>query len=150
MQVAPYPVMYGSDPNRTDDYSLFAHEKGLDAVQDSVSVAIDSNFTTNEFGYPTGGADGDKPVGMDTWTRLVRVEPDIEQVGDISMTVLGREFAQDTDTVSAPYAVPPACDKIDTREHHRNLRLRFESNTAGGDYQVGRITVHSEPGDRRS
>ena len=150
VQVAPNPVAYSTDTNRLGSYSLFAHERGVDASRDGASVALQSNFTTNEFGFPTGGADGDKPVGLDLWTRLVRVEPDITQEGDMSMNVLGREFAQDSDTVSANYDVPVACDKIDVREHHRNLRLKFESNTVGGAYQIGRITVHTEPGDRRS
>jgi hypothetical protein len=33
------------------------------------------------------------------------------------------------------------------KEQRRELRLIFESNTLGGDYQMGQVLLHVEPGD---
>jgi hypothetical protein len=33
------------------------------------------------------------------------------------------------------------------KEQRRELRFRFESNTVGGDYQMGLILAHTQPGD---
>ena len=34
------------------------------------------------------------------------------------------------------------------KEQRRELRARFESNTIGGDYQMGQIIAHVDTGDR--
>jgi hypothetical protein len=33
------------------------------------------------------------------------------------------------------------------KEQRRELRFRFESNTVGGDYQMGQTLVHAQPAD---
>ena len=35
--------------------------------------------------------------------------------------------------------------RILTREIRREMRFRFESNTVGGNYQMGQIIAHIEP-----
>jgi len=35
------------------------------------------------------------------------------------------------------------------REQRRELRLRFISNVAGGDYQLGRVLLDADSGDTR-
>jgi hypothetical protein len=35
------------------------------------------------------------------------------------------------------------------REQRRELRLKFRSNVAGGDYQFGKIIVNADMGDVR-
>ena len=34
------------------------------------------------------------------------------------------------------------------KEQRRELRVRFESNAVGGDYQMGQIIGHVDSGDR--
>lgn len=131
-------------------YKLYVHEKGHDHVDGSVVSPIQSYFTTADFGYPTGGAQPNQPQGLNRWTRVVRVEPDFVQEGQMTMTVLGKEFANIVETSSVSYNFAQDTGKIDTRDMVREAKLRFESNTVGGHYEMGRVILHLEPGDVRS
>ncbi len=131
-------------------YSIFLHEKGTDAVIGEAVSAIESSFTTADFGYPTGGAKQNDITGLNRWTRLIRIEPDFLQTGDMSVVVAGREFANAPETESTPYIFTPETVKIDMREQRREIVLKFTSNTTGGHYEMGRVILHTEPGDVRS
>jgi hypothetical protein len=129
---------------------MFIHERGRDSVDgDSVS-AIESYFTTADFGLPTGGAQPNAPQGLNRWTRVMRVEPDFIQEGEMTMQVLGREFANLPETTSSGYNFTNETDRLDTREQARQVRLKFISNTVGGHYEMGRVLLHLQPGDVRS
>jgi hypothetical protein len=67
----------------------------------------------------------------------------------MSVIVTGRPFAQGEDYESAPYTFGPNTGKIDMREQRRELRLRFISDVAGGNYQLGRLLLNAEIGDVR-
>jgi len=149
-RVLKYPVAFGNVKNVTNNYSLFVEEFGHDAVQNGEQQSIRAHFETGEFGYPTGGAVQEQPYGNDYWTRLIRVEPDFVQSGNMVMTVKGREFATTPPLESAPYVFTPETEKIDLREQRRHIRLRFESNELGGDFHMGRVILHTETGDIRS
>ena len=130
--------------------SHYIHEKGKNAVFANREVAITSWFETSDFGYPTGGATQNNIKGLNRYTRLVRIEPDFRMVGNMSVEVIGREFAQSPDTVSAPFTFGADTGKIDLREQRRQIRLRFQSNELNGDFEMGRTILHTEPGDVRS
>jgi hypothetical protein len=130
-------------------YSLFTHERGWDAVGDSVS-AIKSWFTTSDIGLPTGGVPQSPGQGLNRWSRLVRIEPDILQEGDMTLEVIGNEFANSPDVISDSFTFDADTVKIDTRIQQRHLRLKFTSNTSGGKYELGKVLLHIEPGDIRS
>lgn len=149
-QTFKYPLMTGNTPNYKGKYSVYAHEAGRNAVEGGLEGAIYSMFETSDFGLPTGGAGQESPQGMNNWTRLTRVEPDFVQTGNMSVTVVGEEFAQTETTQSSPYTFGATTGKIDMREQKRNLRLRFESNVVGGNYEMGKVILHTEPGDNRS
>lgn len=68
----------------------------------------------------------------------------------MTVEVLGREFSTSPDTVGIGYNFTKETDYIDTREQERHLRLRFKSNDFDGDFQLGKVGLHMEPGDRRS
>jgi len=130
-------------------YGLYQHEIGKNAVVGDTELAIRSFYTTQNFGLPTGGV-GDQPQGSNRWTRLTRVEPDFIQLGDMTMTVIGHEFAQTPENVEVTYTFSPTTGKIDTREQRRHILLRFESNVLNGFYEAGKVIIHTEPGDNRS
>jgi hypothetical protein len=67
----------------------------------------------------------------------------------MSVIVTGRPFAQGEDKESDPYVFGPGTGKIDMREQRRELRLRFTSNVAGGNYQLGRLILNADVGDVR-
>jgi hypothetical protein len=149
-RVFRFPVLFGNEQNMFGNYSNFIHEFGMDAIQGGEQLAIPSYFETSDFGYPTGGADSEKPTGNDYWTRIIRVEPDFLQVGNMSMIIKGEEFARSNTTESIVYTFGPTDGKIDTRGQWRQIRLRFESNLSGGNFEMGRVILHLERGDIRS
>lgn len=128
---------------------LWQHEIGVDAVEGQNLLAIESFFETNDLGLVSGGPSQSAMVGDNVWIRLERVEPDFIQEGDMSCIVTGRPFAQNEDTSSEPYVFSPDTGKIDMREQRREMRLRFISNTQGGDYQAGKILLNADIGDIR-
>jgi len=131
-------------------YALYSHEKGKDKIVGDAVTSIESYFTTADFGLPTGGAAQNDITGLNRWTRLIRIEPDFIQDGDMSVTVSGKEFAHATTRESDPYVFNESTEKIDMREQRREIRLKFSSNTVGGHYEMGRVILHTEPGDVRS
>ena len=81
---------------------------------------------------------------------LFRSEPDFVQTGDLTLSVIGNEFAQDNDPKTTTYTFSSTATKVDMREQRRMIRLRFTSNEVDGFYEMGRVILHTEPGDIRS
>lgn len=133
----------------TSFVTLWQHEIGVDKVTGSATLAIESAFETNDLGLVSGGPSQPSMIGENVWLRLERVEPDFLLSGEMDLYVTGRPYAQADDYTSGPYTFDADTHKIDMREQRRELRLRFVSNTQGGDYQVGRILLNADIGDVR-
>lgn len=129
--------------------SLWQHEIGTDAVQGATSNAIESYFETNDLGWVSGGPSQPSPMGENRWLRIERVEPDFLQTGNMELYITGRPFAQSTDETSNPFVFAPNTNKIDMKEQRRELRMKFVSNVAGGDYQLGKVLLNATIGDVR-
>jgi hypothetical protein len=129
--------------------SLWQHEVGTDAVQNTTVLAIESFFETNDLGWVSGGPAQPSPIADNKWLHLERVEPDFIQAGDMELYITGRPFAQSEDKTTGPYVFAPDTNKIDMREQRRELRLRFVSNVAGGNYQLGKLLLNADTGDVR-
>jgi hypothetical protein len=129
--------------------SLWQHEIGTDAVQGVTNLAIESYFETNDLGWVSGGPSNPAMVGDNRWLDVERVEPDFILSGSMAMTLVSRPYAQSADVTSQEYVFNSTTGKIDLRQQGRIARLRFTSNTSGGDYQLGRILIHGYPGDVR-
>jgi hypothetical protein len=132
-----------------DYVSLWQHEFGTDQVRDTNVNAIESYFETNDLGWVSGGPSQPSAVGENRWLRIDRIEPDFIQSGEMSVFITGRPFAQSADVTSDPYIFDPNTSKIDMREQRRELRIRFLSNTSGGNYQLGKLLLNAELGDVR-
>lgn len=130
--------------------SQYQHEVGQDKVLQQQVTPIVSSFTSCNFGIAVGTPFDDAPKTMDVMTRIERVEPDFNQVGDVTLSVIGRSFAQDPDTVLNTYTLTPTESFQDTVDQQRILKLKFESNAIGGFYEQGQIMVKISPGDERS
>lgn len=148
-KVLRFPIWCGNRANKSTKYIAHAHETGYNKVEAGQEVAIQSYIESHDFGYPTGGAVGEQPVGNDYWTRLSRVEPDGVISGGMTLTVKGTEFANGAMAESS-YTFDGTTTKIDMREQRRMMRLRLESNEVGGHFELGRTIIHTEPGDVRS
>lgn len=134
----------------TEDFvSLWQHEIGTDAVQGATNLAIESYFETNDLGWVSGGPSQPSPVGENRWINIERLEPDFVQTGTMECYVTGSSYAQSEDVTSIAYEFEPDTNKIDMREQRREARLRFVSNEAGGNYQLGKVIINADFGDVR-
>ena len=79
----------------------------------------------------------------------LHIEPDFVQVGEMTVVVTGKGYADETDQSSTPYEFTHETLKIDMREQRREMRLKFESNTVRGDYEAGQILISADIGDER-
>jgi hypothetical protein len=129
--------------------SLYQHEVGTDAIVSNEPLAIQSYFETNNLGWVQGGPAQQSAEGANYWLRLERVEPDFIQSGNMNLYVTGRPYAQAEDETSPPYTFAPNTHKIDMKEQRRELRLKFESNVVGGNYQLGYLLLNADIGDVR-
>jgi hypothetical protein len=129
--------------------TLWQHEIGVDEVNGQSVNAIESYFETSDLGWVGGGPATTQMMGDNFWLHLERVEPDFVQSGQMYLQIVGRPFAQADDVVSQPYYFEPSTGKIDMREQRREIRLRFTSNVAGGNYQMGRVLLNANVGDVR-
>jgi hypothetical protein len=134
--------------------TVWQHEYGVDQVNGERVDAIESYFQTSDLGWVNGGPSASPEparagIGDNFWLHLERVEPDFLQSGDMTLYIIGRPYAQGQDKVSDPYVFSPTTGKIDMREQRRELRLKFVSNEAGGNYQMGRVLLNANVGDVR-
>ena len=128
---------------------LWQHEYGVDEVRGQVQNAVESYFETSDLGWVAGGPSQPSPVGENRWLRVERVEPDFIQSGELELYVTGRPYAQEQDETSSAYVFDANTGKIDMKEQRRELRLKFVSNTEGGNYQLGKVIVTADLGDVR-
>ena len=139
-------LTFTTSPNRI---LIFQHEFGVDAVNGQNVTAIESYFETNDLGWVSGGPSQPAAEGANRWLRLERVEPDFLLQGEMELIVTGRPYAQSDDYASSPYVFDGSTNKIDMKEQRRELRLKFRSNVAGGNYQTGKVIVSADIGDVR-
>lgn len=131
-------------------FSIWQHEFGQNEVGLNTERAIYSSITTSDISWLTGNPSQDSLVGVNRRMHLRRVEPNFLQTGTMSMTILGRKFANSiTEEDSGPFFFEPNTDKIDLRIEHRLMRLKFESNEIDGNYEMGRLMITAEYGDER-
>jgi hypothetical protein len=148
-EVFPKPIWAGNEANSEGGYTLWQHETGVDSIYLTNVDAVRSYFETYNIGTLGGLVGSVQQPGDNLWTRIERIEPDFVQQGDMSVVVTGQGYAEDTVVESDPYVFSPNTLKIDMREQRREMRLRFESNTAGGTYQTGRVLLSVTTGDVR-
>lgn len=133
-------------------FTLWQHETGTDQINGGNVQPIRANITSDEKDF--------LDQGLDKAMRVDVVEPDLVQVGDMTITVVGRANprAADTESVTVTFpefdgtAAPPldAQDQVVEFSYERRLlRFTLESNTAGGDFYLGKTMAHVEPTDGR-
>jgi hypothetical protein len=126
-------------------YRFWVHEEGVDEIDGLARNPIQSYFET---------ADLSLPVMSQTNKALqaLLLEPDFVQSGPMTVQVIGRANAR------APEVYGPVMEIVENpqtpqeqvvffKEQRRELRFRFESNCLGGNYQMGLVLAHVQPGD---
>ena len=130
-------------------YPLWQHESGADRVYLTTVDAVRSYFETPAIGYLGSLVGTTQQPGDNLWSRVERVEPDFVQYGTMQLVITGRGYADDVDQPSVMYNFDPGTLKIDMKEQRREMRLHFESNTYGGNYQMGKVLISFTVGDVR-
>lgn len=129
---------------------LWQHETGTDAINGSDIQPIRSYFETADISMLNAEQD---PKSLSL--RVERVEPDFVQSGNLSITVVGEANARadtiDSTTKTFPDTATTADEQTVTFKDgvRRLMRFRIESNTQGGNYEMGNIVGHVEPNDAR-
>jgi hypothetical protein len=131
-------------------YTIWQHEYGTDQIYLTNVNAVKSFFETTTIGSMINLVGSTTQPGDNVWTRIDRVEPDFVQSGEMSVTVLGKGYADDVDQASDPFYFDSTTLKVDMREQRRELRLHFESNTFNGNYETGKVILSITTGDTRS
>ena len=129
-------------------YNLWVHEHGLDEVDGSNILPVQSYFETGEISIPTNLPILDPPQNRSL--QVLALEPDFTQTGDMSVTVLGRSNARAADVEETSITFGADTEMVHLKAQRRQLRFRFESNTLGGDYEMGLNLIHVRAGDGRT
>ncbi|CAB4195226.1 hypothetical protein UFOVP1286_4 [uncultured Caudovirales phage] len=147
--LVPYPAIGSTVYGISGGYPLWQQEFGLNEVSYIAETAVTSSFTTCDISWVGGTPAQDAMEGANRRMHMRRIEPDFVQSGEMNLTLLGRKFARGTTEDSGPYAFGAETGKIDLRVEHREMRLKFESNTISGNYEMGRLLITAEYGDER-
>lgn len=128
-----------------DPYKFWVHEVGVDEIDGQNIQPIFSMFET---------ADLSLPVMTQTNKALqcLYLEPDFVQSGDMTVQVMGRANARAPEVNGIQMTITetpqtPQEQVIYFKEQRRELRFRFESNAVGGNYEMGLVLAHLQPGD---
>ena len=126
-------------------YKFWVHEIGTDEIDGTEQNPILSYFETADLSLPVTSQ-------INRALQVLMIEPDFVQSGDMTVRVTGRANARAPEVYSEPEtikAVPetPQDQVVFFKTQRRELRFRFESNTLGGDYQMGLVLGHVQPGD---
>ena len=147
--ISPYPSVGDSVFPTTSGYAMWQQEIGTDRVEPTGQTAIPAYFTTCDISWVGGSPAQDELKGVNRRLHLRRVEPDFVQTGEMTLEVIGKPFAQSTETNSPVFTFTSDTGKVDLRIENRETRLKFGTNVAGGSYQMGRVLITAELGDER-
>lgn len=126
-------------------YQFWVHEQGTDEIDGLNRNPIQSYFETADISMPA-------QTQTSRATQVVMLEPDFVQSGPLTVQVIGRANARAPEVYGPVNTIvdepqTPQEQVVFLKEQRRELRFRFESNCIGGDYQMGLVLAHVQPGD---
>ncbi len=126
-------------------YKFWVHEVGTDEVDGLTLNPIQSYFETADLSMPVTS-------GINKSMQVLMLEPDFVQSGDMTVQVMGRANARapEVNGIIMTFVETPQTPQeqvVFLKTQRRELRFRFESNTLGGNYQMGLVLAHVQPGD---
>lgn len=149
--ILPYTTNLSGSPQTY--YNMWEHEQGTDEINGNVPVSVLSSFTT----APLTSFDA-KPAPVDSSLTIQTMQPDLVQSGPMTVTVLKQNNANgpvyqgttatiyDNATTQTGNALNQVTNLKDTA---KIIRLQFQSNVLGGDYQMGKTMLEiGTDGDR--
>ena len=140
------PIMTGVTNQNGLGYKVWRHEFGLNEIDGTTVNPIVSFFETSDLSMAVMNNQSRK-------LKISYIEPDFVQVGDMTVEVVGRANAR-APTVTSNVVTfvddpgsDPAKQIVPFKEQRREMRVKFTSNAIDGDYQMGQVLMHVEPGD---
>lgn len=126
-------------------YKFWVHEVGTDEIDGLTLNPIQSYFETADLSMPVSS-------GVNKSMQVLMLEPDFVQSGDMTVQVMGRANARAQEVNGIVMTIKETAETpqeqvVFLKTQRRELRFRFESNTLGGDYQMGLVLAHVQPGD---
>ncbi len=126
-------------------YKFWVHEVGTDEIDGLTLNPIQSFFETADLSLPVTS-------GINKSMQALMIEPDFVQSGDMTVQVMGRANARapEVNGIIMTFVEDPETPQeqvVFLKTQRRELRFRFESNTLGGNYQMGLVLAHVQPGD---
>lgn len=128
---------------------VYRHETGWDKIVNQSVLAVPASFTTCNFGLAVGAPFDDAPQTLDSLTRVVRVEPDLNQVGALTINALGKSYARQAYRTLDSQVLTDSTPYVDLRAQERIMQLQFSSDSVGGFFELGQTLVTIVPGDAR-
>ena len=136
-----------TEESQLDGYKLWVQEIGVDSIDGIDVQPVLSYFETADISLPV-------QQQVNKAIQVLMIEPDFVQSGDMTLEVHGRANARAPEVESTPLTFPdvqsiltPQQQVLYLKEQRRELRFRFTSNAIGGDYQMGLVLAHIQPGD---
>ena len=128
-----------------EQYKLWVHEVGTDEIDGIDIQPVFSFFETADLSMPVMSQENKA-------LQVLMLEPDFVQSGDMTVQVAGRANARAPEVYSEEHVIvetpqTPQEQVVYFKTQRRELRFRFASNTIGGDYQMGLVLAHLQPGD---
>jgi hypothetical protein len=129
--------------NDPKGYVVWQHEYGTDEIYGTQIRPVQSFFETADMSLIAS----EQPQNMAI--RVEYIEPDFVLSGNMTVEVTGRANARSAEVTSDPQTIyATLTDRqqqlVYFREIRREMRFRFESNTLGGNYQMGQVIAHIE------
>jgi len=126
-------------------YKFWVHEVGTDEIDGLTLNPIQSYFETADLSLPVSSQ-------VNKSLQALMIEPDFVQSGDMTVQVMGRANARapEVNGIVMTFVEDPQTPQeqvVFLKTQRRELRFRFESNTLGGNYQMGLVLAHVQPGD---
>jgi hypothetical protein len=126
-------------------YKFWVHEVGTDEIDGLTLNPIQSFFETADLSLPV-------TAQINKSLQALMIEPDFVQSGDMTVQVMGRANARapEVNGIIMTFVEDPQTPQeqvVFLKTQRRELRFRFESNTLGGDYQMGLVLAHVQQGD---
>lgn len=134
-----WPIMGTATLTNGTDATLWRHEVGKDAVG-TQQQAIRSFVETGDFTLLRGQQPSNDALSVEM------IEPDMNQSGDLTLTILGNKTARDEvfeDEETWTFAEDDTT--LPVKSERRQMRFRWESNTLGGDFEMGQTVAHVKP-----
>jgi hypothetical protein len=149
---SPTPYTYSTTnssgaPITATALNLWQHEIGTDEINGVNVTAVESNFTT----APITGFDSNPP--SDDGISLGVMQPDFIQSGNMTVTVLKQNNAAEPvyNGNQATIQANPLTNTgvqaqqigytVPLKDTAKIIRLKFDSNVIGGNYQMGRTMI---------